>query len=669
MASSATATERLVAGLTLHRSETVAHTAALLDRKNVSIASRARGRCEGFASKLSNAFKPLGAPLPPDRVMEVNSSKLVKVKKIQEKINSDASSAHQDKKDKEKERTRRQDAERPKSPEAKDGNDQAAAEEKGLEAERREPQSLASLPHGLHGKDLPRLPLSKRQEFDGFTMLRAHIKESDRRLDLVKTDVFAPPGEKKRPKEASKPDGMQLLTSVPRPQSGGSVGSGEDGGGAFLTSIDVGQPLSARGSPRQARPLPPAPLSARQPQKAASKRLPSLADYLASPGGGSGAAASPGMDRSERGGQARVREMINMIGSELLGLPKGSVRHGQGHDEAGGRKGRMHIRRKLEKELDSAWKDRQFWKRCNLVMAPREVEEMRRRCQGDEEKLAALERILKDLSAEGPAGGGEGERAASSSAADAVGAAGGGGQASQDTKKAATGQSNADGLASQGQRSLEDMLKVPQRPDEQAPARFRAIQQKALTQLRDPDPQVSSVARLRGAVYDYQASRDLYKNKLEAHLNQMTQDRMESMEKRLASVSHGRPGASSSKSPGSSPTGQDADPGESEQIRWYRGLLYQVRGKTEGKEVPKAIHILLDSVRQTLEQGQEFDSEALWASLSQLVAGDITAPVAQLLVAMLSGLSNVQGQDLGRQCKRLYGEVPQEVLEALAESS
>ncbi|CAJ1377925.1 unnamed protein product [Effrenium voratum] len=195
--------ERVAANFTLHRSETVAHSAGLLDRKNSAASTRARGRSEGFACKHSDAFRPLGAPVPPERVTEMNNSTLGKVSKMQAAIDRDASTFHQDKMDKEK--SRRKEAEmrreldklqkelmdRPTSPDGKDGKDEQG-EEGSLEAEREEMQGLGKLPHALYGKDLPRCgQAQERQEKDGFKSLKLHIKDSFRRVEQVKSDADA----------------------------------------------------------------------------------------------------------------------------------------------------------------------------------------------------------------------------------------------------------------------------------------------------------------------------------------------------------------------------------------------------------------------------------------------------------------------------------------------
>ncbi|CAE7033811.1 unnamed protein product [Symbiodinium natans] len=275
--------ERAGAGFTLHRSETVAHSAGLLDRKNSAASSRARGRSEGFACKHSDGYKPLGAPVPPERVVEINNSTLIKVEKIKQAVGRDASSQHQDKKDKERTRRKEQEVERPTSPDAKDviKDEQTVAEEAGLEADREEMQSLSRLPHALYGKDLPRCgQVQERQEKDGFKELKLHIKGSYRRVEQVKADADAA--------YEAKNESTQLMLTSSR-QWGREV-SYEDAGSAFLTSIEI--PQSARDGHRQVRlQQPQQPLSARRPsrqvqlpkvsQKRGANWLPSLSEYLA----------------------------------------------------------------------------------------------------------------------------------------------------------------------------------------------------------------------------------------------------------------------------------------------------------------------------------------------------------------------------------------------------
>lgn len=173
--------------LTLHRSEVVAQTVALFEHKGVSAASRARGRGEGFASKPSDPYRPLGAPVANERIAEINQAKVAKVEKIQKAVCREAGTQPHGTKPKRREPDLGVDI-----AEAKDGEPKSDAEVHGEHMEASRQVNLQSLPHGLWGKELARCEQSRRKEKDGFITLRDHVKESSNRLGQVKTGMFVP---------------------------------------------------------------------------------------------------------------------------------------------------------------------------------------------------------------------------------------------------------------------------------------------------------------------------------------------------------------------------------------------------------------------------------------------------------------------------------------------
>jgi len=650
----------------------------LLDRRK-DVAERARGRFEGFASKKEVPFRELGQTLDYDRMAELCQCRLIKVRKLQAAIDRDAGNQHHDKKSRRREHDS---TERPNSTDAKDAADaQAGDEEKGLEAEQG-PLSLVSLPHGLYGALSSRKDRSqaKRQENDGFMLLRANIKDSAFRVSQVKTDMYTPTSIQKTSEEVDALSGLLLSAGAGRPQSGGSAGSAEDSGGAFLTGVDLGVqgPQSARGSQRQAKlPLPPVPQSARgASQRAKSSRLPALADYLASPGS-AGASGAGGGGEPLRSDVQRMREIIK----EVLPLPAGITLKGHAQDEAAGgtRKGRNYVRRRLERELDQAWQNRAAWKRVNAMMTDKEAQEILKTCSGNDDEQARLERILdlstqedskgQDASGVGAGQGadgtgsvrpeastGDGIAAADKRGARAAGARGGGADAAADEdelSKVLQGGGLRPGSDEQA-RARDGNLSVAK-----APARQRAIQRKAMEQLREPDPVVSPIAKLRSAVQGYQASRDAKKAVLEEKLSNRP-DPLEKLYHHSAGGLHG----GSRGSPHA-----DLDLGDVRQGPWYRGLLLHVRHKLDSKTPSKALHLIMDSVKQVLDQGFQFDAEAYFKVLAQIEVGDVVGPVASLLVTMLAGIPGVEPLELPPWFEQRSGDIPPEILEAIAESS
>jgi len=643
--------ERVAANFTLHRSETVAHSAGVLDRKNSAASSRARGRSEGFACKHSDAFKPLGAPVPPERVTEMHNSILAKVAKIQAAVDSNASSQHQDKKDKERNRRKEQEikeiverSDRAQSPDAKDAvkDEQASAEEASLEADREEMLSLSRLPHALYGKDLPRCgQAQERQEKDGFNHLKHHIKDSFRRVEQVKSDADAA-------FEARK-ENMQLMLHSPRQQRPASPC--EEPSSAFLTSVDL--PHSAR-EKRQGNS-----------HKRGANLLPSLAEYLA---------FDPGAtlllpERSERGDvvkqtdHGKHKDIIKEIVAQLIPLPKGpKPNYGNILDEGkvGSGKGRWLSRRKLlEKDLNDSWKDKAFYKRCTPFIPQRDAEEYRRIYHDDEHKLATIERFLKDLGVpediKDPKAQASAEAAGALATGDGMSATGGAVPPDQSYQVLPDKRRGVD-VDDDAGKGMQRNNEQPRATDSGAPcmarARFKAIRQKAMAQLREPeDPSSSSLAILRTAVYDYQAEREKARRKLQDTLEIQEKSRMSTAEKlpplRLNDSHH---------------SGAVDEPADNRQHHWYHSLLEQVRAQGDLSSVSKAMHLLLDSVKAALDGSGEFTADDFWEILLEVQSGDVTPAVASLLLSMIRGINGLNSQTLLRALQQ-RGDVAEEVLD------
>ncbi|CAE7846179.1 unnamed protein product [Symbiodinium necroappetens] len=658
--------ERAGAGFTLHRSETVAHSAGLLDRKNFAASSRARGRSEGFACKHSDGYKPLGAPVPSERVVEMHNSTFAKVDKIKQTVGREASSQHQNKKDKERTRRKEQELERLILLDSQDviKDEQTVAEEVGLEADRKGTQNLSRLPHALYGKDLPRCgQAQERQEKDGFKELKLHIRSSYRRVEQVRADSDAA--------YEARSDNLQLALTSSR-QGEAPV---EDGGSAFLTSLEL--PLSARDH-RPVKPQQPQPLSARRAQgqiqlpKVSPKRvtnwLPSLSEYLAS--NGTGVSATAGVDRAEPAEGIRYNEeLTNKIVSELLPLPEGTRslldRLLEEQRKAGTGKGRMvptstQRRKKFQEELVAAWKPETL-ERCNPCVPSKVAEEMRQRYHGDEFQLATVERILKDLvvneEQKGPPGA-EMERASSNPVDGSVmsgpaGANKGPTSPTQDAvlqDKRRAGVDHDDELNKGLQRLNDPRVPEPAKPVA-AHTRARVIQQKALSQLREPDQrQRSPLVGLRWKVIKYQESRDTERKKLQAILESQAESRMAFFEDPTRKLLM----------PGWPVEGNDG-----QQHQWYRSLLEQIRTQLETADASKAMYVLLDSVKSVLDEGAEFEADDFWQCVSDLQADDVTVAMASLLGSVIRGVRGLSGPSVVRALQQQCGDLNPEAAEVL----
>eukprot|EP00434_Breviolum_minutum_P030157 symbB.v1.2.026671.t1/scaffold2684.1/size75764/3 len=203
----------------------------------------------------------------------------------------------------------------------------------------------------------------------------------------------------------------------------------------------------------------------------------------------------------------------------------------------------------------------------------------------------------------------------------------------------------------------------PRATDSGAPcmarARFKAIRQKAMAQLREPeDPSSSSLAILRTAVYDYQvgspgsiyvgncfrgtqAEREKARRKL--------QDTLEIQEKsRMLNDSHH--------------SGAVDEPADNRQHHWYHSLLEQVRAQGDLSSVSKAMHLLLDSVKAALDGSGEFTADDFWEILLEVQSGDVTPAVASLLLSMIRGINGLNSQTLLRALQQ-RGDVAEEVLD------
>jgi len=679
--SATTASERLISGLTLHRSEVIAHTVDLLNSKGGTraraLARRRRGggqkngRYEGFDTR------PLGNLLAQNRISEINASKLAKVEKSYATVMQNVAGHHHEAKPKrasEKERT-----ERAGTDDEQDGD--AQKQDKALSADRLR-QQLPSLPRGLFGADLPRCH-GHHQVTNGFNILQRSVRGSESRLQQVKTDAsntvcgldykasmldclmphrerYPPTPRDQRVKSvftSSSCSSSEIVSDGPLSDNR-TIKSGALSARAVLETKrgTVAAPTSPFLGSQQARapkhsPRQPATASNFRRDLAASSspekrprpfpiQLPSLADYIASSGG-----PVPGMllgGRNERD-EVRQREQIN----ELFGLPKNTLLKLSQEERDGPRRGRTDIKRRIEKQLDTVWGDRSFWKRCNTVPRDLDVQELRRRCHGDDVKLATVDRFLRELTSlheEARGGKEEAERAVGSMAADASGGAAG-----------AERPTDGGGEGGDRRRQWEEDEDVAH-PEEAEEAVVRT--RNHLRRSAD------AVAQLRSALNAYQALRDEKKDELLNTTLTMDKERPNLLRWKAANMQEWVKSDWKKTTKGSPTQGAESEGEErmQRQHQWYRDLLTRVQGD---RRLPSVVHFIFDFIRQVLEYGEEFRKDLYYVMLREIEDSECTKVVSNLVVNMIRGIDDLTTQDLVTWFEQNRGGLPRHIKELL----
>jgi len=325
-------------------------------------------------------------------------------------------------------------------------------------------------------------------------------------------------------------------------------------------------------------------------------RLPSLAIFIAQ--------SEPAMGgRSEKGENSLVRQKIN----ELLGLAPDHVLKMDNQATTGPR-GRIDMKRKIEKQLDVAWVDRAQLRKM-ITGAPGGPAE--------EGKVEAEKNMSDAPAAEEAAGGHEG------------------------------------GARRKREWTMEE--------EAEAYAKFVAL-------LREPDPTISPVGRLRTTLQSYQESRDANRDDLQSALYSMDADRLNSLKRRAQHLQLRSVGPDAQMScelmnlqAEHDMLRQHIQDRMKKQYLWYRDLWHHVRG--DKRDLPKVAHFIFDFVKQVLEYGEEFKQEMYFAMLEQIDNFEFTAVIASLVVNMTAGIEGMSNQDIVEWFRRNRGEVPAAVAE------
>lgn len=644
------------ASYTLHRSDV--HAQSTADENETKVRQLIRRSRRGQLIRRGRVqFKELGAPVDNGEITKMTTTKIGKVQRMVQNLGTQE--VVRKKGDGERA------AEYATTSDAKDGEllDGETPEQDDDADQAQQPN--ATVQHGLFGKDLPRCT-GRDKATDGFRMLREFVRESESRVQQVKSQVPGtiygldyqvsmldylmpprseyPPASEKRSmsargsadiKEEDQKAGTASAPASARELRFGAVEVASPPSEGSVDDLEIKRPSGPKpsGAPRPlaiklhnlreaerkarhcpGRPsLPQAyhrkvyvsPVQSEMRPRPLPIRLPSLANFIAK--------SEPAMGgRSERGENSHIREMIN----ELLGLDKDKVLKLDAQatqDQGGVRRGRTDMKRKIEKQLDTAWHDRSLLKKM-LVGAP----------GGPTEE-----------------GKTEPERAAGAS----------------DTP-AAAGAEEAAGGGHDGARRKREWTEAE---EADAYAKFVAL-------LREPDPTISPVARLRSTLHSYQESRDKNRGTLQSALYSMDADRLSSLKRRAKHLELSSDAGDAKTSCALMRLEAERDMLDGhlqdrmkKQYLWYRDLWHQVRG--DKRDLPKVAHFIFDFVKQVLEYGEEFQKEMYFAMLEQIENYEFTAVIASLTVNMISGIEGVTNYDVVEWFRSNRGEVPPEVME------
>lgn len=159
-----------------------------------------------------------------------------------------------------------------------------------------------------------------------------------------------------------------------------------------------------------------------------------------------------------------------------------------------------------------------------------------------------------------------------------------------------------------------------------------------------------AVARLRAALFAYQASREERRERLTEKLQ--TMNHPISFRRRNSKLSSGTPMRTEDRC--------------QSQHAWYRDLLCRLHD--DKQNLPRVAHYIFDCIRQVLEW-KEFGQDNYFAMLEQIEDHEYSRVIAGLVVNMIGGIGDVTTQDLVVWFEQHRGAVPPFVAELLEEHS
>lgn len=674
----------LPSGLYLHRSELHAQRELDLHVRRTGppkVSLRAWGRKEGHAAGKGCPFKPLGILKGREEVQEMQDNMLLKVDREVAKV---VASMHS----KEQPKTKRSSDQHDWNSGPDGGRDDGDDHEDKEAAEQAEQQTNDGAQYRREG---PRRGY-QRGGADGLITLRTFVRESELRLQAVKTFTpgtlfgLADQGseiERLMPPRFLYPASHQIaaqrqLEDSALPQSargrnhgrprggGGNAGGGGKAGGAVASS-------AAPHSAREAHPLAPSAPSApgavggrgrRGPRlpmggkdRAATEaftarammvetrprsmpvQLPTLDEFIASSGptlGDRGGGATAGGER------AKVREAAN----ELLGMDRHKALKLTQEELTSKRK--INFKRKIEKQLDVAWTDKLFYRRMDVAN-------------------------VKEFSPDEPGrwAGGPEEQNGLAGAGGAAGAGGvGGGDAAPPSGGVAGEEGGvvaAAGVGS-GRRKRGEPAKVPTQEEE------ASAYEKVEQMLREPDPGISPVGRLRTTLAQYQASRDRHRGYLEATLSALETDRLDSLKRRAVHLQPCSEDAQSCCALMRVEAEKDMlrlhlDEGMKRQYLWYRSLWTYVQSDKREMKENNVAHFIFDFVRKVLEHGKAFRSDMYFAMLGEIEDYEFSFVISSLVVSMINEIEGATHEAILQWFFDNRGSVPSHVADRIASAT
>eukprot|EP00927_Polykrikos_kofoidii_P045290 TRINITY_DN3921_c0_g1_i1.p1 TRINITY_DN3921_c0_g1~~TRINITY_DN3921_c0_g1_i1.p1 ORF type:complete len:736 (+),score=154.43 TRINITY_DN3921_c0_g1_i1:123-2330(+) len=688
--------DRYERGIYLHRSETHAHREVDPRSQRATRAARAaaRGRKEGqngpkaALSKEIVETRTLGPLREPKEIVDMCMSKVNDVERMCQQVVASMHAQHVEPKE-------QRSAEWSRHP---DGGKDDDNEEKERSDDPRRLQ-LQQQNGGARRMDGGRLgvrPPRLVDQADGMDLLREFVRDSEQRVQRVKaltpgmafglrydfddTERLMPPRELYAPATASKRlQGPSIRRAAGH--RGGICMATIDAAGAMPNSARAVVQTTTEDAARLV-PRPPSQPLHGQPRPVPGKLALPIKDSPRDPGRAREVYMSGiQTERKPRPLPVQLPSLKDFIASSAPGAAgdRAGVQgdKGQHRKEHSGKRKVNYIRR-IEKHLEGAWADRAFWKRCISVQS-KDIDDLKQRCRGHDQSVALLERFLEDGGFGG--GGVAGTRGIPTSGGGGVGggtAVGGGGNGEAakgdgddgssrpmgSLGETVTGGNSAPAGSGRQKRGLmEGGEKPPPEEDKEAAAYAKFVQL-----LREPDPNISPVSRLRATLGTYDVARDQHREYLETVLFSMEADRLDSFKRRYANLDAKSQGVQAVAKSTCALMRIDAERDMLEQhldeamIRqywWYRSLWTMV--ESEKRALPPVAHWIFDFMKRVLEAGKLFSAAMYFAMLRKIENNEFIPVIACLVVNMISEIDGITTDSLVEWFERNRGTVPPHV--------
>lgn len=196
---------------------------------------------------------------------------------------------------------------------------------------------------------------------------------------------------------------------------------------------------------------------------------------------------------------------------------------------------------------------------------------------------------------------------------------------------------------------------------------------KVIALMRETDPTISPVARLRETLQIYQKARETHKDQLQDTLYSMDADRLHSLKRRAHHLHPKSHGPTSDAKTSCQLMRLEAEKEmletiiyqdkrehkQKKQFFWYRDLWRTIA--SDKRELPDVARFIFDFVKKVLEYGEDFTKEMYFSMLSKIENFEYNGVISKLVVKMLDGIEGVKLADLVEWFKKNRGEVPPKV--------